>query len=347
MKITITKEELKNVAAEGIISDEQADNLWTHFYEINQGKAGFTGSNVLYYFGALIVISAMTWFATEAFAKYNALGLFAVGILYFSGLFFFGNNLYYKKRTEIPGGLLLTSAVFMVPLIIYSIQEYFKIWGYEAPGNYKDFYILVRSGWFMLETVTIIVSILFLMKYDFTFLTFPLAFSLWFLSIDITPIIFTHDQLSWQQREIVSLYFGLFILLFAYLIDRKTQKDYAFWLYLFGMICFWGGLSLMDSNSELNKFLYLCVNLFLMVISVLFNRRVFIVFGVLGVYGYLYHLSSIVFRDSLMFPFILSLIGIFIIWLGIKYNKNKESIDGFINSKIPDKIFKLLPPGRI
>jgi hypothetical protein len=48
-----------------------------------------------------------------------------------------------------------------------------------------------------------------------------------------------------------------------------------------------------------------------------------------------------------MFPFILSLIGIFIIWLGIKYNKNKESIDSFINSKVPVKLFKLLPPSRI
>lgn len=347
MKITITKDDLDNTVEKGIISDQQAENLWTHFTEKYQQKIAFSGLNVTYYFGALIIISAMTWFATEAFAKYNSVGLLVVGLLYFGGLFIFGKKLYAVQQTQIPGGLLLTASVFMVPLIVFSIQDYLSVWGYEAPGSYNEFYIWIKSGWFMMETATIITAVIFLIKYDFPFITFPLAFSLWFLSMDLTPIIFGVNEFTWEQRKVVSLIFGLAMLIFTFFIDRRTKKDYAFWLYLFGMLCFWGGLSLMNSDSELNRFIYFSINLLLIVISVLLNRKLFIVFGALGVYGYLFHLSKIVFKDSLLFPVALSFFGISIIWLGIKYNKNKEKIDSFINSKLPAGFLKSLPPNRV
>ena len=347
MKITINKADLKKAVEKEIISHEQSEHLWNSFLEKNMLKPGFTGLNVTYYFGALLIISAMTWFATEAFAKYNSAGLFFVGISYFAGLTFGGHKLFLEKDKQVPGGLILTAAIFMVPLIVFSIQDYFSLWGYEAPGHYDDFYIWIKSGWFLMELVTIGVAIFFLKKYEFPFMTFPLAFSLWFLSMDITPIIFGAADFSWEQRKMVSLFFGLAMLVFTYFIDRKTKKDYAFWLYFFGMLSFWGGLSLMDSNSELNKFLYCCINLLLIVISVLFNRKLFIVFGALGVFGYLFHLSDIVFQDSLLFPVVLSFFGLGIIWLGLIYNKNKEQIDLSINSKLSERLLKLLPPNRV
>ncbi len=58
MKITITKDDLKTSVEKGIISDEQATNLWFHFSEKTQPKIMFSGLNVTYYFGALIIISA-------------------------------------------------------------------------------------------------------------------------------------------------------------------------------------------------------------------------------------------------------------------------------------------------
>ncbi len=347
MKVTITKKELDSATGKNIISEEQANNLWKYFSELHQSKVSFSGINVTYYFGALIIISAMTWFATEAFAKYNSLGLMFVGVLYFMGLSFFGNRLYTVKQTEIPGGLLLTSAVFMTPLIVFSIQNYFSVWGYEAPGTYREFYIWIKSGWFFMEAATIIVAILFILKYKFTFLTFPLAFSLWFLSMDLTPILYESGELTWEHRKMVSLLFGLVMLIFTYFLDRKSEKDYAFWLYLFGLLSFWGGLTSMNSDSELNKFIYFCINLLLIGISVLFSRKVFLVFGALGVYGYLFHLSDIVFKDSLLFPVALSFFGISIIWLGIKYTKNEKRVDDFVSSLLPDSFSKYLPPNRM
>jgi len=136
------------------------------------------------------------------------------------------------------------------------------------------------------------------------------------------------------------------MLLIAYLVDRRTQQDYAFWLYLFGMMAFWGGLSLMESNSELRRFCYCLINVVLMLASVLLRRKVFIIFGSMGVFGYLGHLSWSVFQNSMMFPFVLTLMGIFIIFLGVQYQRNQETIAEAALRIIPQRVRKLLPAER-
>ncbi len=38
--------------------------------------------------------------------------------------------------------------------------------------------------------------------------------------------------------------------------QRPCGGNFAFWPYLFGLMAFWGGLSLKDSGSEVAKALY-------------------------------------------------------------------------------------------
>jgi hypothetical protein len=52
------------------------------------------------------------------------------------------------------------------------------------------------------------------------------------------------------------------------------------------------------------------MNLALLALSVLLQRRVFTVFAAVGVFSYLVHLASTIFADSVMFPFILTAIGL-------------------------------------
>ena len=129
------------------------------------------------------------------------------------------------------------------------------------------------------------------------------------------------------MREIVSLWFGLCMLVASYLADRRTREDFAFWGYLFGMFAFWGGLTSLDSDSELGKFLYCCINLFLMGVSVVLQRRVFIVFGSIGVFGYLGHLAGDVFEDTLTFTFALSALGLIVIFAGLQYHRHRKTIE--------------------
>ena len=69
----------------------------------------------------------------------------------------------------------------------------------------------------------------------------------------------------------------------------------------------------MDSGSELKRFVFLLINARLVALSLKLRRTVFLVFGALGVYVYLGHLAWQVFKDSLLFPFVLALLGLSLI----------------------------------
>jgi len=149
---------------------------------------------------------------------------------------------------------------------------------------------------------------------------------------------------DWELYKIVSLYFGLAMTLLAFWVDLRSRasRDYAFWLYLFGVLTFWGGLSLMNSNSELSKLAYCGINVLMILIGAILGRRVFAVFGGLGVACYLGHLSQQVFKDSLLFPFALSLIGLAIIWLGVLWQRREAQLSAGLRAFLPAAFRELL-----
>ena len=98
----------------------------------------------------------------------------------------------------------------------------------------------------------------------------------------------------------------------------------------------------MNSESELSKFIYLCINLILIVVGAMLSRRVFAVFGGLGAAGYLGHLAHDVFEDSMMFPFVLTIIGLGVIYLGIIWQRHEEMISSKLRGLLPLPVRELI-----
>jgi hypothetical protein len=172
-----------------------------------------------------------------------------------------------------------------------------------------------------------------------------IAFALWFMSMDLTPWVFGRAEFTWDERREVSVWFGLGVLVVAWLVDRYPRGgDFAFWLHLFGMMAFWGGLSLKSSDSEIAKALYCLLNVGLVLLSVVLRRRVYAVFGTFGVAGYLGYLSHSVFKDSMLFPFALSAIGVAVIAVGLFYHKNQDAIAAWLERYLPEVVSFLRPP---
>ena len=312
-------------------------------------KSSFDLVHIIYYFGALLIIFGMGWFLNEAWDKASGTALFFLGLIYVIIFTLASYVTWFKKDLKIAGGLLATIAVCMVPIMTYGFLKMMGWWPTKAltDGRYRDYHILIKTSYLYLEIATILAGVIFLRFIKFPFLTAPIFFSLWYMSMDLTPLIFGKIDYTWQERKIVSAVFGFIILVISYFVDRRTKKDYAFWGYLFGMIAFWGGLSLMESTSELNKFIYFCLNLFFIGLSVLFDRRIFIICGAMGSIGYLGHLANIVFKDYLSFPIIVTMIGLIIIFFGVKYQKNKSRVDKSVMGMIPKFIQELSPIKRV
>jgi len=105
-------------------------------------------------------------------------------------------------------------------------------------------------------------------------------------------------------------------------------------------------MSLQDSDSEISKFIYFCINLLMIGVGVLLIRRVFVVFGALGGCGYLVHLASDVFKDSWLFPVTLTAIGLMVVYLGILWQKHEKTITEKSRNILPLQLRELLESKR-
>lgn len=340
----ISRADLDAAVARQIVSAEQAAALWKH---LEAGKpARFTGLNVAYYFGALVVIAAMGWLMTLGFQALGPWAVFFIALLYAFVFIRFAARL--QKDMPVPAGLLYTMAVCMTPLAVWGLERGTRFWPDGDPGDYREFFPYVRSSWIWMEAATVVAALVALRRMKFSFLVAPAAVALWFMSMDLAAYLGRHSS-SWDfdlARQ-VSIGFGLAMIFIAWLADRRTEVDLSFWLYLFGMTAFWGGLSTLESGSEWRRLAYCILNLFFIMLSVALERRVFLVYGALGVNGYLVTLAWRVFEHSVMFPFVLTALGLGIIWTAVKYQRNREPIDLWLSSLIPESLKSLMPQARI
>lgn len=342
-----TQEDLKWLVEQNVISHDQSVSLWDALAERNESKPILGFSNVLYYAGALLIICAMTWFMTLGWEKFGGTGIFALSASYMILFMYLGKRFWSKQQFKIPGGLLFTVAVSITPLAIYGLEKAFDVWPQVSAHDYSSYHSLVMGTWFWMELGTILVGLITLKYIRFPFLTAPIAFTLWYMSMDMTPLLFGQKSWTWEQYQYVSIFFGALMLLGAYCIDRKTKEDFAFWMYQFGLFSFWfGASSFIWGKPELWQSLWCLLNVSLFLCSVLLKRKVFLVFGSLGILGYLGHLSYELFKDSYIFPFVVSIIGLGIIFAGVFYQKNQEKIERFILRVTPSTIINLLPQNR-
>jgi hypothetical protein len=198
-----------------------------------------------------------------------------------------------------------------------------------------------------MELGTLAVGVVIARLFKYPFLVMPIAVTLWYLSMDLAAMLFG-ERPDYELRSLVSLYFGALMLGLAFWVDIRARHtgDYAFWLYLFGVLTFWGGLTAQNSDSELSKLFYFGINLMMMGLGVLLVRRVFVVFGAIGSSIYLGYLAHTVFEDSLLFPIALTAIGLAIIYLGVLWQKHEQHVTAKARSALPGPLREMLDAKR-
>lgn len=291
-----------------------------------EAPKGFNAVSVLYYAGALMILSAFGWFMGSQWEALGPSGIFAVSGLY-ALLFALIGRYLLREGFPVAGGLLITCCVGMTPLATYSLEAWLGIWPLNHPGSYQDYYLWINGSWIVIELATMAAALIALRKVKFSFLVMPAAIALWFISMDITRIISSGQELTWELRSWVSVISGLFFLAGGRIAERRSEGvDYAFWIYLAGILAFWGGLTTLPDKGETGKAVYCLINMGLIAVSVYLNRKSFAVFGVMGVYGYLGHLAFTIFKDSPLFPIALAFFGVMIILTTVLFQKNFQRL---------------------
>lgn len=344
----IKQQQFQQASEQGLISADQAQQLWQFFSQQQQQQshhtAQFTWTHILYYLGGMLAIGAMTIFMNLGWERFGGYGLIGIGCSYaVVGVLLV--EYFRQQQLLIPAGILATFVVALTPLVAYGVQVEAGWW--QGEWQYRDYYRWVDWRWILMELTTLSVAILMLVRYRLPFTVLAVAFTLWFMSMDLAPLLLSDDaewNAQWQLQAKVSMVFGMFMLGLALWVDIRSRggQDFAFWLYLFGVLTFWGGLTNIDSDSELGKLVYCLVNLLMIVIGAVLVRRVFVVFGALGIAVYLGHLANEVFADSMMFPLLLTLIGFAIIAGGIYWQRNEALLSARLRRFLPTSVQQLL-----
>lgn len=356
MTVSLRRQDLLDAAQAGAITSAQAHALWARLTDMGRVAAtqrsapmpahsgpGFSFVNVLYYFGGMLAIGAMTLFMTLGFQLMGAAGLLLIGLGYTFACLKVADH-FKRKGLPIPAGILATLAVCLVPLVVWCVQSLLGLWPPGGSDTYAAYHTHINWRWMTLEFATLAAGVVMLWRYRLPFMVMPIAVTVWYLSMDLANALLQEGSWDWKFMRDVSLVFGIATCCIAMWVDARTRRaqepawrqDYAFWLYIFGAIMFWGGLSLRDSSLEWGKLVYCLINIALVFLGAAIGRRVFTVFGGLGVAGYLGYLSHQVFKDSLLFPFALTLLGFGVVWLGVLWQRNEVAINARLSRYVPE-----------
>lgn len=347
-RLTIRRTDLDHAVAAGIIDTMQAEALWAELAERRAAAPDvaprFSITHVLYYLGGMIAIGAMSLFMNLGWETFGPWGLFAIAVAYGTACILVSRALA-ARGLELPAGILATLAIVLVPLATWALQAALGWWPPGGAGaHYRAYHTHIDWRWVSLEFVTLITAAIGLWALRYPFMVMPLAVTLWYMSMDLARIVVNVERAGWSEWQYYrdfSMVFGLGMLAIAVWVDFRARRDYAegrdfaFWLYVFGVIAFWGGLTSQSSNSELGKFVYLLINVALLAVGAVLGRRVFAVFGGVGIAFYLGDLSYRVFRDSVLFPFALTFVGLGIVALGIGWQRNERRFGEALRARLP------------
>lgn len=353
--MTIKRIDLQAAAEAGVLQTGQIEPLLAFLSQRDSrsGQARFSGTHVLYYLGGMLAIGAATLFATLAVEALGMAALLALSLLYL--LCAAALAVWFEKRElGIVTGIFATLAIALVPLAVYALQHVLGFWadGVRAQ-HYRDYHAWIDWRWLVMELSTLAAGAAMLWRFRYPFMLMPLAVTLWYLGMDLVPALLLQadggtdnwlGEAGWALRQRITLAFGMLMLLLAFFVDLRTRhgKDYAFWLYLFGLMTFWGALSSMGSGALSGKLVYLALNFALVLTGAILGRRVFAVFGGIGIALVLGNLSWTLFKDSFAFVALLSLLGFALIGAGVWWSRHEASISARLRDFLPQDLRELL-----
>ena len=173
--------------------------------------------------------------------------------------------------------------------MVYNMHRALGLWPEREPGVFQGFRTYIHPSWVLMEVATIICGLGYVRIVHFSFLLFPVSFSLWFLSMDLAPLYPNKKGMNFFEiRRCISVAFGMGMILLGYLMEQRlgSEPDLSFWVYLFGLMTFTGALQCSFPHDDLRGSVILLINMGLILIGSRLNRTTFHVFGSIEIIMY-------------------------------------------------------------
>ena len=281
-----------------------------------EAPEAFNAVTVAYYVGAFIVLFGFGWFLVDRWDALGPAGVLAVTLIY-AALFLGMAFVLRKHGFSFAAAVATLLAVGMTPLVTWSVLKLTGAWPVQVRGHCEydvPWALECRGRWMIVELTTILASLVALRTVKYALLMKPVAIALLVLTFHIIEAIFGYTFEStaagWAVIAAASI-----ILVIAYLVDIRndSNQDYAFWLYLPGLVAAFIGMQMIWSFDRSLRHALIVVAVVTMAVAVYMRRRTFLFFGAVWFAWYLGFLAFDVLRKMVALPILLATTGIVII----------------------------------
>ena len=304
-----------------------------------EANRGFNAITVAYSLGALLVLFALAWFLFERWKVLGPFGVLVVALLYaaaFAGV----GTLLRRRGFDVAGGLAIVLAVAMTPVWAWAIL---RLTGeipdpaiYTDPLSRYEPYMATRL--IVLDLATIGVALVALRRVSFSVLGAPIAVALVALLLHLGQAL-GDPRLSWYIGPYYTCVVACAVIAIGYAAEHRQPpgEDYAFWLYLAGLVTLLVGYVEVWSYIGRWRHALPLVAAALVTASLYLRRRTLLVAGGIAAFGYLGYLAFDVFRRVVALPIALAALGLLVIvatvWMQRRFPKlvarvSREDADG-------------------
>lgn len=290
-------------------------------------RAGMTPSTLITYIGGVLVIVASIVFVALGWRDMGDVqrlfwGTLAVAVPWGVGLFL--------RRLGQPlpiliGSILVAAGTVAIMLFGYTLYKVLGWW--PEPWNYWDADAAAnedRVSQLMMtsQIVAAIVAAVFAFRLHVPWmllLTGGMGWIAWTTAVD-----------QWVPREeledpalwVMALY-GVAFVVAGLVVDRLRMRQYAFWLFLVGLTATFVFLGIDSFDDALGPIglTFLALALVAIVLSMVIDYQIFLLFGALGLYGWVSALIIDAFGGSRTVAAILIALGIVIVVAGLAWQR--------------------------
>ena len=123
----IKKNTLEKAVQKGLLQPDQIDPLYQFLAETDRLAPRFDLTHVLYYFGGLLAIGALSLFMNLGWEQFGGWGIVVICFVYaVVGLLLV--NLFERRKRHVPTGICAAFVVTLVPLAVYGFQQAMGWW---------------------------------------------------------------------------------------------------------------------------------------------------------------------------------------------------------------------------
>lgn len=320
----------------GIIMPDQRDAMLTDAQAtVLPVSGGVDLTTLLYYGGGLLVLLAYSIFLGLQWEDLNDAGRIAISA--FSLVFFATASqlLIRSERFRLPGELLQTVAVAIVPLLLFALLEAASWWpddpGYRASRHAREAYELdLGLARMVLAGGTLIVAAAAFRWSRSPFVLAAAIISFTALVLDVT-LQFDRTRLEYDWNATQSVLIAVIgaVTLAAGIAARgATERDYSLWLYIMGLTGLAVGLgsqALQEGFAGGWDVAWMAAAAGVLALSIIVQERLFAAAGLAAVFVFLAKLVFEVF-ESASVALALAALGLVILGVGILYQRYSERL---------------------